>query len=169
MNPPLPRISDRGRVPRMTCNYGCLIVALMVGCGAAPAPEPMPPPPQLPPAPVAAAPVDPAPPPRDDGRLPPGVKPTRYALDLTVDPSKHAFSGRVRIGVNVEQPTRSVVMHARGMSIRSASLSSSTAKLTAKTALRMAARSKGEAEELVLVFDETVPPGEAEIEIAYEA
>src|SRR5262249_18683923 len=118
-----------------------LLCALLAGCGAAPAPEPVPPPPALPPPPAAPAAAEPAPPPRDDGRLPPGVKPTRYALDLIVDPSKTTFSGRVRVGVEIERPTRFIVMHGRGMNVRSAALSTSRGKLAAKATLRMAARS----------------------------
>ncbi len=107
--------------------------------------------------------------PREDGKLPPGLKPTRYALDLQVDPSARTFGGRVRIGVAVYQPTRAIVMHGRGMTIRAATLSTSRGKVSATTTLRKAAGSKGEAEELVLVFDQSVPTGDAEIDITYEA
>src|SRR5689334_23565938 len=63
----------------------------------------------------AATPTPPLPPPRADGRLPGGVRPTRYALDLAIDPSQPGFSGRARIGVAVAVATRGVVMHGRGM------------------------------------------------------
>src|SRR5437899_1728367 len=74
------------------------------GCAGAPAPEALAPPSVRPAQAATSAPVDAVPPPRDDGRLPSSVKPTRYALDLTIDPSKATFSGRTRIGVAVEAP-----------------------------------------------------------------
>jgi alanyl aminopeptidase len=112
---------------------------------------------------------DPAPPPRPDGRLPPGVRPTRYALELSIDPSRGDFSGRARIGVTIERPTRAIVMHARSMTIRSAWLLAAGHRLAATPRLRMAAGSKGDPEELTLTFDQTVPAGEAELDIEYQA
>jgi alanyl aminopeptidase len=147
------------------------IVAMwLVGCGASHAPVP---------SSAAAGPPSgatvvtgigaPLPPPRADGRLPPEVKPTHYRLELAVDPSKTGFYGRALIGIGVEQPTRYVIMHARGMTIRSAMLSSSRGKQAARPNLRMSAGSKGEAEELVLAFDQPLPIGRADVEIEYEA
>src|SRR5258706_2652573 len=60
-------------------------------------------------------------------------------------------------------------MHGRGLTIHSATLTTSRGKLSATATLRRAARSKGEPEELVLAFDEPAPAGDAELEIAYEA
>src|SRR5687767_13062381 len=76
------------------------------------------------PAPVSApsSAPDPAPPPREDGRLPGGVVPTDYRVDLTVDPRQKSFPGHVRIGVLIERPTRVIVMHARGISVHLASV-----------------------------------------------
>ena len=126
--------------------------------------------PPAPPGPSVATPsAETVPAPREDGRLPPFIKPTRYALDLTVDPSKTTFAGRVRIGVTIDQPTRAIVLHGRGMTVRSAALASSRGKLDARASLRGARWSKEEPEELVLSFDEAVPAGEGEIAIEYEA
>src|SRR5205807_1035591 len=90
-----------------------VLAIFLVGCGAAQTSEPKPSPPVPPPS-VASSIGDAAPPPREDGRLPPGVKPTHYALDLIVDPSKPTFTGRARIGVVIDTPTRSIVLHGRG-------------------------------------------------------
>src|SRR5439155_24885325 len=73
--------------------------------------------------------VDPAPPPRDDGRLPPGTRPLRYALDLHVDPSKPSFDGHTRIAVALDRPTRAIVLHGRGLTVRSATLTTPRGKL----------------------------------------
>jgi len=69
------------RMPRSTAVF---VVAMLTACGGATVDAPRP----APPAVVqAAGPKDEAPPTRDDGRLPPGVRPLRYALELDVDPA----------------------------------------------------------------------------------
>jgi alanyl aminopeptidase len=116
-----------------------------------------------------AAQVDSVPPPRGDGRLPAGVKPTRYTMDLSIDPSKKTFGGEVRIGVNLERPLRAIVMHGRGITVTEAFLHTARGKLVGKADLRMAAGSREDPEELVLVFPSEAPAGEAELELRYEA
>ncbi len=111
---------------------------------------------------------DPAPKPRQDGRLPQGVVPTRYRLDLTIDPSEPTFMGRVRIDVQVTRPTRAIVLHARGPQVLTASVDDGD-KQWAKARGRPAANGKGEAEELVLVVPRPVRAGAAVIDIQYEA
>jgi hypothetical protein len=72
---------------------------LVAGCG--PRSEP---PARLPPSPRATPPLAP-PGPREDGRLPLDVIPTRHHLELTVDPAESTFFGRVEIGVETDKPT----------------------------------------------------------------
>src|SRR5689334_4819543 len=91
------------------------------------------------PASTVAAQVDAVPPPREDGRLPPGVRPTRYTMDLIIDPSKKTFGGQVRIGVTIEKPLRAIVMHGRALTVSEAYLHTSRGKLVGKAELRMAA------------------------------
>ena len=62
------------------------------------------------------------PPPRADGRLPRQVHPTRYALELAVDPAQPRFSGRARIDVIVDEPTSAIVLNARGLTVSGAAL-----------------------------------------------
>src|SRR5262245_13116524 len=104
------------------------VVAMLTACGGAAvdAPRPAAPPAARP----AESPSDDAPATRDDGRLPPGVRPIRYALDLAVDPSKPTFTGRTRITVAIDRPTRAIVLHGRGLTIRTATLTTSRGKLT---------------------------------------
>ena len=108
------------------------------------------------------------PPPRADGRLPRQVHPTRYTLDLVVDPRQPRFSGRARIDVTVDEPTSAVVMNARGLTVTAAALAGADGRVPAAIELRRAAGSKDEAEELVLAFDRVIPPGGATIEIDYD-
>src|SRR6266542_535840 len=84
------------------------------------------------PASTVAAGIDPVPPPRDDGRLPNGAHPTRYALDVKLDPSKTTFVGRARIGITIDKPLRASVLHARSMQITRATLHAAHGDLTAK-------------------------------------
>src|SRR4051812_34921212 len=82
------------------------------------------------------------PPPRPDGRLPRQVRPTRYALDLVVDPAQPRFSGRVRIDVAIGEPTGTIVLNARGLTARDATLIAGGVRLPARTSMRLAAGSK---------------------------
>src|SRR5438876_6537250 len=68
--------------------------------------------------------VAPAPEAALDGfaRLPQDVVPESYALDLRVDPSADHLSGSVEIGVEVRRPTRRIVLHGDGLTIRDASV-----------------------------------------------
>lgn len=60
-------------------------------------------------------------------RLPEGVTPTYYELDLSIDPSKDTFSGSVRISVNVEEATSVIYMHADKLEISNAAITSNSA------------------------------------------
>ncbi|MEO7248101.1 MAG: M1 family metallopeptidase [Novosphingobium sp.] len=53
------------------------------------------------------------------GKLGDQVAPTAYRLDLTVDPSKERFSGRVEIDANIRQATNQVILHGRALNVRS--------------------------------------------------
>jgi aminopeptidase N len=140
------------------------LAALLTACAAASSAPRQPPPPSAAPPKAAAAPAS-----RDDGRLPPGVRPTRYSLDLSVDPALDSFQGRVRIGVTIERPTRVIVLHARGTRILTAAISTARKKQWARAELRMAAHGRREPEELVLATDDELPVGSAEIDLQYEA
>src|SRR5262245_9650226 len=86
------------------------------------------------PSPDAAARA--VPPPRADGRLPRQVHPTRYALDLVVDPRQARFSGKARIDVTVDEPTSAVVMNARGLTVTGAALAAADGRVPAAIELR---------------------------------
>ena len=127
------------------------------------------------PPPVSSAPsgrLSAAPAPRDDGRLPPTVHPLRYALDLDVDPARERFGGTVRIDVRVPHPTDHIVLHGRGLHVRSASATPTgpdRLSLAATTLARSATHGRGEPEELVLSFPSDLPSGTATVRIEYDA
>jgi aminopeptidase N len=146
-----------------------LFALALTGCAAS---RPAPPGPSstaLLPAATVAAQVDAVPPPRADGRLPPGIRPTRYAMDLSIDPSKKTFTGQVRIGVRLERPLRAIVMHGRSLVVESAVLHTARGKVAGKSELRMANGSREEPEELVIALASEAPAGDAELELRYEA
>ncbi|MEM7426228.1 MAG: M1 family aminopeptidase [Pseudomonadota bacterium] len=56
------------------------------------------------------------------GKLPAGVTPTRYAVDLDIDPSSKRFSGQVRIDVELEAATRLIWFHGRSLKVAEAKI-----------------------------------------------
>lgn len=54
------------------------------------------------------------------GRLTGAARPTAYRLDLSVDPSKDWFSGKVEIDTVLAKPSRFVDLHGRDLAMRSA-------------------------------------------------
>ena len=51
------------------------------------------------------------------GRLGDNVVPTKYDIELTIDPSQETFSGRVLIDVQISEPTSTIWMHGKGLEI----------------------------------------------------
>lgn len=73
-----------------------------------------------PPPPPSAGPSarpDDAPP---TGKLPEGVTPLHYALDLDIDPAKERFSGQVRIQTRVDDERDRIWLHAKGLRVSQA-------------------------------------------------
>ncbi|KPF73706.1 hypothetical protein IP88_08560 [alpha proteobacterium AAP81b] len=64
-----------------------------------------------------------APPPKVPlGKLPAGVAPTAYRLDLTVDPAQPRFTGHAEIDATVKAPTRTVFLHGLGLKVAKVSV-----------------------------------------------
>ncbi len=103
------------------------------------------------------------------GRLPQGVEPRGYDLDLSIDPAKESFSGVVRIQVTLARPTGALVLHAADLDVKTATITSRGRQIQADVIHRKAAGATKDAEELVLVASEEIAPGDAEIRIAYTA
>jgi len=150
----------------MRCSAPIVSVTLLLGCGGSAPPvaaESRAPPP------ATSTAADALPPPREDGRLPPGARPTRYTLDLTVDPSKKTFTGRTRIGVKLAERARAIVLHGRDLSVRTVVAETSQGKVAGKARSRLALGATEHPDELVLEFDRELPAGEAELDLTYEA
>ncbi|MFO0649451.1 MAG: M1 family aminopeptidase [Polyangiales bacterium] len=101
------------------------------------------------------------------GRLPPLARPTHYSLSLTLDPRREDYAGEVRIDVDVPAPTRAVVLHARGLTIATASVMSGERALTADHLTRRAVGGREADEELVLTTAEPIAAGRARIDLRF--
>ena len=93
-------------------------------------------------------------------RLPDSVVPTRYRVELTLDPDKATFSGSIAIAVNVRQAVEVVWLNASGITIENASLQAGTKTFAAKSLA-------GGSDFIGLQFESQLPLGPAEIKIRY--
>ncbi len=101
---------------------------------------------------------------RIDGhrRLSDAVEPRKYTLELTIDPAKDSFAGKVAIEVVLHEETRVIHLHADELDIASATIS--------RRGESMAAEARaGENEGLALVLPAELSPGPATISIEYRA
>jgi alanyl aminopeptidase len=97
-------------------------------------------------------------------RLRGDARPTHYALELTIDPSKDRFSGEVTIDVELAHAKRVIYLHGRGLEV-------SQATITPKNGPSVRAKyeqvhASGVAS---LTLDQVVPPGPASIHLAWSA
>lgn len=97
------------------------------------------------------------------GQLPEGVTPLRYRLELTVDPSRERFEGRVAIDLRFDARTEAFWLHGRDLTVRQASLSLPDGR---EIAARYEEVAKGVAG---IALAEAVGPGEASLRLDYDA
>lgn len=119
------------------------------------------------PAPPAPSLLPTPPPPRADGRLPSGVRPLAYRVDLSVDPRERTYFGRVRIDVELERETRTIVLHAQGPRVLTAVVRTAATSDWPVVAQRPSAGST-EADELVLMLS-AARRGRVEVDLEFEA
>ena len=87
-----------------------LVLALLLGCaGKQPAPAPA----------AEAVPL---------GKLPADVRPTHYALTLSLDPEKESFSGTAEIDLALPAPRSVLWLHGRGLHVTEATLNGQPAR-----------------------------------------
>ncbi len=55
-------------------------------------------------------------------RLPENVRPTHYALDLTLIPDRDTFTGQIEIEIEIRKPTETIWLNARNLTIESAKI-----------------------------------------------
>ncbi|UCF46497.1 MAG: M1 family metallopeptidase, partial [Myxococcales bacterium] len=66
-----------------------------------------------------------------EGRLPAGVRPTSYRLDLTIIPERDTFSGTAVIGIDLETPAATIWMHGQSLNVTSIHAMHSTTRIAA--------------------------------------
>ena len=127
---------------------------LAVGCHR----EPPATPPALPaPQPEHVAPVDPA------SRLPDGVQPVAYAIELEIAPESPGFGGHVRIDVQLARAVDSILLHAQALELVQSRVA--TAGKAASATPRSLGRAAGSTS---LDLSEPIGPGAASIHIDFK-
>ena len=98
------------------------------------------------------------------GRLDRKVVPTKYDIELTVDPSQESFSGRVSIDIQINEPTQLIWLHGKDLDV-------SEAYLTDSESRRIGASFEQRLDSGValLMLDETAAAGAASIHFVYGA
>lgn len=91
-------------------------------------------------------------------RLPGDVRPTRYALELTVVPDQPRATGRIHIAAQVVAPTRVVWLNATGLAIGGAALAGRAVRVIA-----------GGDDFIGLIADRELPAGPLAIDLAFSA
>jgi len=102
-------------------------------------------------------------------RLPQGVTPQAYDLDLRVDPTLERFDGKVRIDVALDQPARTIVLHGREVAVSRATAAIASGSVPAEVTPRRAKGGRDADEELVLTFARDLPAGKARLDLEYSA
>ena len=93
-------------------------------------------------------------------RLPEGVRPTRYRLDLTLIPEQDSFQGRIEIDLHLDRPADTVWLNSRKLTIDSAKFIVEGRTLRAKM-------EEGGKEFAGFTPPTPLPAGDAKLEIAY--
>jgi len=109
-----------------------------------------------------------APPPLENGRLPTLAKPTRYTLELAIDPKLDHLSGKVRIALDIPAPTDVLVLHGRDLTYKSAAVVDKGEALPATLTPRASIKNIGTPDELVVALPRKVD-GSVELVIEYTA
>ena len=63
------------------------------------------------------------------GKLPEGIRPTSYRLSLTVIPEDETFSGTAVIGIELDEPTRTIWMHGENLNVASVHATQATVRV----------------------------------------
>ncbi|HET8761098.1 MAG TPA: M1 family metallopeptidase [Nitrospiria bacterium] len=98
---------------------------------------------------------------RLSGRLPDAVTPQAYDLTLDVRPEEGRFSGRVRIALRLTSPTREIALHAQDLVVSEAAI------VTGERRRPLTAALDAEATRLTLASPDTLPAGQASLELTF--
>lgn len=95
-------------------------------------------------------------------RLDRSVVPTHYSLDLTIDPTKDRFSGKVAIRVQLSRETSLIRLHGQDMNFAQTAIESEGKRLPVHVV-------KGKNGGIALIVDPPLPAGQATIHLSYDA
>jgi len=95
-------------------------------------------------------------------RLPDGVKPLAARLSLTIDPAQADHNGEIEIDLELKQATRSLMLHAKELQIRQATVDLGNRRIVAQKAVRTV-----DAERIELRFVQAVPAGRVRLAIGF--
>ena len=95
-------------------------------------------------------------------QLPRTAKPSHYAVQITPHADKMTFDGKVKIDVQVLQPTKTIVLQAANLTFGTSTLSAGKGKpMTAKVS------TDADAQTATFAFDKTLAPGQYTLSIDY--
>ncbi|HSG06309.1 MAG TPA: M1 family metallopeptidase, partial [Nitrospiria bacterium] len=97
----------------------------------------------------------------DSGRLPETVKPSRYDLNLTIDPQARKFSGTVSIDLEVKETIRSITLHALDLNVETATFAGNGENLDARITI------DAPSETAAMTFERDLSAGAAKLEIGF--
>lgn len=106
------------------------------------------------------APADAAP----NGKLPEGVRPLHYQLDLTIDPREERFGGTAAIRIELDEPSDGFWMHGNNLDVQAITVTPEGGEPVPATYEQVL--DSGVAR---IGFAETVPAGEATLTVVYDA
>ncbi len=98
------------------------------------------------------------------GKLPENAAPTRYALQLRIDPRQDSFGGEVRIRVALAAPSERLWLHARDIRLGAFAVSDAQGRQIPARAILHPQQGM-----LEVRFEKSLPEQELELSIAYEA
>jgi alanyl aminopeptidase len=140
---------------RVPSAVAALSLALVLAACAAPKKEA--PSAATPPSAAAAPSADPAPP---RLRLPDDARPTAYAAELTIDPTREQFSGRILIELDVKRPLSVLWLNADELSVHDVAAEEGEAHFHARVVT-------APKDFVGVVFDRPLPPGHARVSLGY--
>ncbi|MGE3689985.1 MAG: M1 family metallopeptidase [Novosphingobium sp.] len=117
-------------------------------------------------APIASAPAlceEPAAAGVPSGKLPDTVQPLAYRLDLTIDPTKERFSGRVEIDARLNASVSTIALHGRGLAMHRATATAGGNRLAGQW------REVDPTGVALLTFPATLPAGRVILSFEYDA
>ena len=98
------------------------------------------------------------------GKLPPGVRPTAYRLDLALDPRQDEFSGDVDIDVVLDAPADRIWLHGKNLAVSEVSAATASGLELPGNYRQVLASGVS-----VVLFDEALPAGEVTLKLRYSA